>query len=61
MNGIRSFEEIREKDGLVTALNAYAAIDQIPEPKFPGEYHETLGLPGLSEDAEQQIKSKFSR
>jgi hypothetical protein len=57
-----SFEELREKFGLVRALDTFfGGYGYLPEPKFAGEYHEALGDKDLGEDVEQYIKSNFPR
>ncbi len=59
---IRTFDEMREASGLVAALNAhFGAYGTLPEPRFPGEYHEALGLADLGEDVESYILSTFPR
>jgi hypothetical protein len=58
----QTFEEMRERSGMIRAMNAYFSVHQnLPEEKVKGEYWEALGDPQLDEAVESWIKSNCSR
>jgi len=59
---IATFETMCKKVGLVAALNAhFAAHGRLPDQRFPGEFHEAVGLPELDEQVETLIKRDCER
>jgi len=59
---IKSFEEMEKASGPVAAANAYFSVHgNLPEEKFPGQWHELVGDQDLGEDVETWIKNNCPR
>ncbi len=56
----QKFDEIAGRSGTAKALNAiYGGYGKLPEEKFPGEFHEAVGLKELDEDVETHIRANY--
>ena len=59
---VQTFETMCKKVGIVAALNAHFAVHgTLPDQRFPGEFHEAVGLPELDERVETLIKQNCER